>query len=182
LDSSESGGKISVFVLPEQKYAQDTVDLAMTLSEKYHHICYISLNKPCSSLLYTFSENSIDPDKFYFIDTITRTASIPVAVDYCNYVSSPGALTEISLAFANIFDSKKIDCLFFDSLSTLFVHESEATITKFVHFLMAKLKFIGCDAYFTVLKSDENSALIKDVHMFADEVIAGDLKSFHIAE
>jgi archaellum biogenesis ATPase FlaH len=167
----EGRGRISVLVIPEQKYASNMIDVLRSLAGKYNYICYVSLNKPSSSLLSILKENSIDTKKFYFIDAITRTAAIPLPVDYCTYVSSPGALTEISLAISNMFNNKNVDCILFDSLSTLFIHESEATITKFVHFLMAKLKVIGCDSFFTILKGDENSAMIKDIHMFADQVL-----------
>ncbi|MFH1126171.1 MAG: hypothetical protein V1703_03520 [Candidatus Altiarchaeota archaeon] len=168
---TEGKGKILVLAVPEQKYSQHMADILKTLSERYKCICYVSLNKPCNALLDMLKENSIDVSKFYFIDTITRTAKIPEPVDYCSFISSPGALTEISLAVSNFFATGRPDCLVFDSLSTLFVHEVESAITKFVHFMMAKMKVIGCDAYFTVLKADENSAMIKDIHMFADQVI-----------
>lgn len=169
---TEGKGKILVLVVPEQKYTQHLMGILKTLSERYSSICYVSLNRPCNSILENLRENSIDTKKFYFIDTITKTAKIPEPVNYCTYISSPGALTEISLAVSSFFDSDgKADCLIFDSLSTLFVHESESAITKFVHFLMAKMKVVGCDAYFTVLKTDESSTLIKDIHMFADQVI-----------
>jgi archaellum biogenesis ATPase FlaH len=169
---TEGKGKISVLVIPEQKYTQHLLGILKTLSERYKLICYVSMNKPCNSLLDLMKENVIDTSKFYFIDCITKTAKIPEQVNYCTYISSPSALTEISLAVSNYFMNEAgADCFIFDSLSTLYVHESESTITKFVHYLMAKLKVVGCDSYFTVLKTDENSTLMKDVHMFADQIV-----------
>jgi len=168
---AESRGRILVLVIPEQKYTKDLVDVSRSLAEKYSSICYVSLNRPCSDLTKMLAETSVDLNKFYFVDAITKTARIPEASNTCTYISSPGALTELSLAVSNFFDRNKADCLIFDSLSTLFVYESEMVITKFVHFLMAKLKVVGCDAYFTVLKGDENSALVKDISMFADQIV-----------
>jgi len=168
---AEAKGRILVLVIPEQKYTKDLIDVSKSLADKYSSICYVSLNRPCSDLTKLLAESTVDLKKFYFVDAITRTAKIPEPSNTCSYISSPGSLTELSLAVSNFFDRNKADCLIFDSLSTLFVHESESVITKFVHFLMAKLKVVGCDAYFTVLKGDENSALIKDISMFADQIV-----------
>ena len=86
-------------------------------------------------------------------------------------MSSPSALTELSLSISNILEREKFDYMIFDSLSTLLVYESETVITKFVHFLIAKVRVIGCNAIFTCLKQDVNSILIRDINMFADRVL-----------
>ncbi|MDD5111358.1 MAG: hypothetical protein PHG85_02310 [Candidatus Altiarchaeota archaeon] len=168
---ADSTGNILVLVVPEDNYSKNLVDLAKSLSEKYKTLCYVSLNRPCKSVMQMLTAAGVDLTRFYFMDAITKTARVPEPMSNVTYISSPGALTEISLAVANFFNVNHADCFIFDSLSTLSVHESETVIAKFVHFLMAKLKIVGCDSFFTVLKTDENSILMKDVKMFADQIV-----------
>ncbi|MFH0861713.1 MAG: ATPase domain-containing protein [Candidatus Altiarchaeota archaeon] len=134
-------------------------------------ICYISLNRPYTSLVKTFKKGGLDTERIYFIDAITRTAQIPQECKECEFVSSPGALTELSVTISKVMDGGQYKYIVFDSLSTLLVYESDTTIAKFVHFLMAKVRVAGCNALFTCLKQDAESVLIKDINMFADKVI-----------
>ncbi|MBU0763103.1 MAG: hypothetical protein KKD39_08775 [Candidatus Altiarchaeota archaeon] len=80
-------------------------------------------------------------------------------------------MTELSVSISKLMDAGTCKLIFFDSLSTLLVYESDTTIAKFVHFLMAKVRVTGCNAIFTCLKQDADSLLVKDINMFADRVI-----------
>jgi archaellum biogenesis ATPase FlaH len=68
-------------------------------------------------------------------------------------------------------EAKKVESILFDSLSTLLIYEKTTTVIKFVHALMAKLRSLHVGAVFIVLKEDINPDLLKNLYMFADEVI-----------
>jgi hypothetical protein len=163
--------QIIVVVIPEENYLERLMSLISDLSETKGNICYVSLNRPYSSLISSFHKAGIDTSRIHFIDAITRTAQIPPPSSECDYVSSPGALTELSVNITRVMESGNYRYVVFDSLSTLLVYESDATIAKFVHFLMAKVRVVGCNAVFTCLKQHADSMLIKDINMFADKII-----------
>lgn len=162
---------ILVLIIPDKDYKKKWMNLVKELSTVDGKICYISLNTPYETLLDSFKIMGIDASKFYFIDAITKTATIPEESEKCEYVSSPGALTELSLAISNLLDSKTFDYLIFDSLSTLLVYENENTVTKFIHQLISKIRVMKSKAVFSILKQDTGSVLLKDINMFADRVL-----------
>jgi hypothetical protein len=163
--------QIMVLIMPEENYLDRLMNVIKDMSSLPGRLCYISLNRPYNSLITTFHKAGIDTQKIYFIDAITKTAQMPQNTPECEFVSSPGALTELSVAISKVMDSGQFKYIVFDSLSTLLVYESDTTIAKFVHFLMAKVRVAGCNALFTCLKQDSDSVLIKDINMFADKVI-----------
>jgi KaiC/GvpD/RAD55 family RecA-like ATPase len=163
--------QILVLIMPEDDYIERLMNVVKQLTHLDGSICYISLNRPYDSLKETFEHGGLDLKDIYFIDAITQTAKIPSTCKECEFVSSPGALTELSVSISKVMDEGKHKFLLFDSLSTLLVYESDTTIAKFVHFLMAKVRVAGCGALFTCLNQDADSVLIKDINMFADRVI-----------
>ena len=59
----------------------------------------------------------------------------------------------------------------FDSLSTLLIYNKKETVSKFVHSVVNKIKASNITAVFTALEGDTQSALLKEIGMFVDEVI-----------
>ncbi len=165
------GGQIIVLVMPEDNYLGRMVSVVKDLASIDGKICYVSLNRPYNSLKSNFEAAGIDLSNIKFIDAITKTAQLPEECPECAFVSSPGALTELSVAISNAMEADSYSYILFDSLSTLLVYESDTTIAKFVHFLMAKVRVVGCNAIFTCLRQDSESILIKDINMFADKVV-----------
>ena len=163
--------QIVVLIIPDNDYVKSIISLTKELNDGGSKICYITLNRPYRSIHALFEKNGMDMSKFFFIDAITKTAEMAETTENCEFVSSPSALTELSLSISNILEREKFDYMIFDSLSTLLVYESETVITKFVHFLIAKVRVIGCNALFTCLKQDTGSILIRDINMFADKIL-----------
>jgi len=163
--------QIIVLIIPEENYTERLINIVKEMNQLDGKICYISLNRPYNSLLTSFKKAGINTDNIYVIDAITRTAQLALKCDNCEFVSSPGALTELSVTISNLMETGRFKYIIFDSLSTLLVYESDNTIAKFVHFLMAKVRVVGCNAIFTCLKQDADSILVKDINMFADKVI-----------
>jgi hypothetical protein len=164
-------GEVIVLLIPDEEYGKRIIEITKDLSRVSSKLCYVTLNLPYSSLERSFREKEIDISKFYFIDAITQTAEIPKEKENCEYISSPGALTELSLAVSNVLETQKFNYMVFDSLSTLLVYETPVVVTKFIHSLMAKIRVVGCKAIFTILKQDSSSMLLKDINMFADKIL-----------
>ncbi len=167
--ASTKKGEIAVFVIPEKEYASQLRSIISSASSSYSRICYVSLNKPYSSVLDSIKKNGADPKKFFFIDC-TENQADEKAGQVVN-VSSPKALTEMSITIGKVLEIGKIEALIFDSLSTLLVYEDPSTIVKFTHSLISILRSKNVSGFLMCAKSGQSEAIIKDISMFADRVV-----------
>lgn len=167
--------QITVFVVPNTKYATTLNELAKEVSTNYKKIAYISLNKPYNTLIKTLSKDGLNPTDFFVIDAVTHRV-IPSAQSTakCYYISGPSALTELGVAIGKLLAREKIDAVIFDSLSTLLVYQKGMSVIKFTHFVMSKIRTLEAKGVFTALKEDIDSGLIKDLNMFADKIVEVD--------
>ena len=164
--------KIVVLVMPNEKYAEDMIEISKNLSGRYKRPCYVSLNRPYSALIKTLEHKNIDTKRFFSIDGITRTASGKAdEIENCVFVNAPNALTELSLSITELFKTWKPDLLLFDCLSTILIYEKVETVLKFMHSLIARTKVSGCTAIFTALDGNVETDLINDLNPFVDKVI-----------
>jgi KaiC/GvpD/RAD55 family RecA-like ATPase len=134
-------------------------------------VCYITLNKTCPAIIETFSKSKIKLDNVRFIDAISKTITGKVKdTDSCVYISSPGALTELSMAITE-FIKKGYDYIIFDSLTNLLIYQGKGPVAKFVANLITKIKASKTKAVFYALKVDQHQELIQEASMFVDKVI-----------
>lgn len=164
-------GQVCVLVIPHESYNKHIVNLTKEASKAYGSICYATLNKPYNLLLKTFKENNIDPANFYFIDPATKSAVTNIFPKNVIPVESVSSITSLSIAISNVLEKKKAEGLILDSISTMLIYNNSASITKFMHFLVGKIKTLGCTGILTILEKDSDSSLMQDIGMFADNVI-----------
>ena len=108
---------------------------------------------------------------FIFIDAISKSfKSSPEQSDNVYYVSSPGALTELSLV-VNKFLKYNFDYLIFDSVSNLIVYNKIPVIHKFLRSLVNNIKKTKTKALFFIVESQENKDLISQCNLFFDNVV-----------
>lgn len=164
--------QISLVIIPGETYSEDLNKIYRYLNENYKRISYVSLNKINNILIKTLEKSGVDAKKFYFVDAISRTIMPNIAsTSTCAYVSSPSALTELNITINKSLDTKQFDTVLFDSLSTLLIYNDPATVTKFIHGLIGKIRAVGCTSILTSLEGDSGSMAIKDLGMFVDKVI-----------
>jgi len=163
--------QVIVAVIPNREYSVKLMEIVKVLAADHKRICYVSLNKPFDAIIKILEKSKIDSKKFCFIDCITQTVKAAKTTDRVLFISSPRALTDLSIAMTELLKTKKIESLFFDSLSTLLVYESASAVIKFAHAVMAQVRVTESKGVFTVLKEDVTSDLIKDMNMFADRIL-----------
>ena len=171
LQTEIGNNNIVLIMLSKENYRRSIIDVASFLDKNSSKVCYVCVNDPYGFVNSNLLKNSIDTKKFIFIDTLTRNVQDPPHVDNCIFVSSPSALTEISLAFSKALNEMHCDSSLFDTLSTMLVYEKSHAIIQFVHNILTKLRISSGRAVFVTLKDDSNSELIKDLFMFVDKVI-----------
>ena len=158
-----------LLIMSSVDYNKEIVDVVKKLSGK--NIVYVTLNKTRDSLIELFKKNKIKTENIVFVDAISKTIkSVPDQSEGVYYVSSPGAMTELSLVISK-FIKHDFNYLIFDSLTNLLVYESKAPVAKFVASLVNKVKESKTQAIFYALSVKEQEALIKESGMFVDKVI-----------
>ena len=151
------------------EYNDITLNLAKQLSGK--KVAYVTLNKTCIALRDHFKKEGVGVENFVFIDGITKTIkNVPDMSDGCYYVSSPNALTEISITISKLL-KHGFDYLVFDSLTNLLIYQEKAPVARFVSNAVAKIKSENGKALFYALSGGKQEALIQEAGMFVDRVV-----------
>jgi len=147
-----------LFIMPSQDYNRDVVKVVKSLKG---NIGYVTLNKTFDSLKETFKKAKVKTENILFIDAISKTIkSVPDQTEGCYYVSSPGSLTEISIAIDRII-KHEFDYLIFDSLTNMLVYESKAPVAKFVSSLVNKIRGSFDRAIWNVCRQGNRVKVIK---------------------
>lgn len=159
--------KILMLSVSSKNYRGATGDL-IDFSKNFKKTCYVTLNDPSDSII---SKLGKDSKRVYFIDCVTSTVKKPADREGVIYVSSPRALTEISIALKKAIDGFKMDFVIFDSVSALLVYEKSLSAMKFVHNMVLMLRESNMSVVFVILKEDVSEELMKDLSMFVDKVV-----------
>ena len=162
---------IALVIVKKEEYRSSLPQMISSLSSSSSKTAYVCINSPYNFVSGMVKKLGLEKEKFFFIDTVTRNVQEPPKADDCIFVSSPNALTEISLAISKALNEKKCDALFFDTLSALLIYENAHSIIHFTHSILTKLQISSGKAVFIALKEDLNSELVKDLYMFVDKVI-----------
>lgn len=159
-------------VFPVTDYPLQINELVKLVGDNHIKVLYVSLNRLYNPLKRKMIQDGVDVSKFLFVDCATRTAvAQPQEHDDCIYVSSPDALTEISIAITKTIQQSYPDIVLFDSLSTLLIYETPNVATQFVHSLINKMNAFGIKILFTVLDGEKEKPLINDMNMLMDKVL-----------
>jgi len=158
-----------LLLMPSAEYNDVLVETMKKISGG--SIVYVTLNKTNDSLEEMLKKKRINVKDTVFIDAISKTIKkTPDQAERTYFCSSPGALTEISLAVSK-FLKHDFDYLIFDSLTSLLVYQKKAPVGKFVSSLINKIKQSKTKAIFYALSVKEQSALIEQAGSFVDKVI-----------
>jgi archaellum biogenesis ATPase FlaH len=165
----------TLILIPSDRYNELIATVPQLISGS--KICYVTLNKTYNALIDLFSnEPNIDLKNFIFIDGITKSIGKVDNKNNCYFVSSPQALTELSIV-ASEFLKYQFDYIIIDSLTTLLIYQkSEEPVIKFLSNIVHKIKESGSRGIFYALNIEEHNLMIQESSMITDKLIDLDLK------
>lgn len=159
----------ALITIPHGKYYDLVTLIPKQLSGK--RICYITLNKTYGSLVEIFKNENIDMNNIAFIDAITKSVNRVENTSNCYFISSPQALTELSIAI-DAFLTLNFDYIIFDSITTLLIYQkAEEPVIRFITNIVNKIKKYNCKGIFYILDIKEHSVLIEESSMVMDKII-----------
>lgn len=168
----------ALLLVPGVEYNDVIVEMAKKLSKKT--VCYVTLNKTYTALKKLFEHHGVEMENLVFIDAISSTIkTTPEETEGCYFVSSPAAMTELSLAITK-FLKHNFEYLVFDSLTNLLVYSEKTPVAQFVSTLVNKIQESKTKAVFYALNTDKHKELIEECSMFVDDTV--DLSSKKKAE
>jgi len=168
LKSEFKHGKILLISIGSEKYRETQRGIVDFLAKTQEKVCYVTLNDPFDCIASNLGNREISG--LFFIDCVSSTVKSPKAERNVAFVSSPRALTEISIAIKSAL-AKGSDFIVFDSISAMLVYEEPLSILKFIHSIVLALRQTKSEAAFIILMEDAASGIFKDLKMFVDGVI-----------
>lgn len=161
--------KVVCVILPGNKFNEKIIELLKKIEDK--KVCYVTLNKGADVFIESFKKNKINSENFFFIDCVSKTIVVPKPIANCQFISSPNALTEISLAIDKCVDSG-FSTILVDSLSTFMIYHNANAINHFFHNLSNKTRTEkDNNLILTISSKDKDSEVFKKIELIVDEVI-----------
>lgn len=133
----------------------------------------VTVNKPYKVLSKMYAKEGISPDSYYVIDAITQYSGGECTPGpRVKYVTNPSNLTDLGIAITELLkrmpEGKK--CIMFDSVSMLLIHIPTATASKFLHFVVNKLKLSEVSGIFLCVEKGLDPVILSQMSSFVDHI------------
>ena len=173
LKTDFSKNQITLLTMSSLEYNDAIVNIMKQLTG---NTCYVTTNKTYDSLKEIFQKNKINTKNIIFLDSISKSLKkTQDNLEDVYFVSSPGALTELSLVIDK-FLKQGFDYLIFDSLTNLSIYQNKNICSKFIIDLISKIKKTKTKAILYALESKDQEDVINKVGGMVDKVIKLDSK------
>jgi KaiC/GvpD/RAD55 family RecA-like ATPase len=134
----------------------------------------VTVNKPNKVLAKVYAKEGISPESYYVIDAVTQySGGEPVPGPRVKYVNNPANLTDLGIAITEILKQMPAGkkCILFDSVSMLLIHIPSATASKFLHFVVNKLKLSDVSGIFLCVEKGLDPVILSQMSAFVDNIL-----------
>jgi hypothetical protein len=160
--------QVLLVVLPNNDYSENLVKCLKCCKEK--KIGYVTTNKGYWALNNYFEKEKINTNSMFFIDCVSKTIGTPKIAKNCTFISSPNALTELSIACKGLI-KLNVPLIVIDSLSTLAIYKKSSTLIKFVHDLTNKARESSTKLVWLISDKDRKTPLFQNLGMIVDNTV-----------
>jgi len=169
-----SGYKRIVLISNPDNFLKKSVGVIGALMKSHNSGVVITVTHPYSVIKKLLDEWGVDTKSLYFIDCITTAASgIRKKSDNCLYISSPSALSEITIGIVGALEKLrgKKKFIFIDSLGTFLIYVPLESLRKFSHFLATKIAIADVDGFFMFSEKDMDNKVLSELQSFCEKTI-----------
>ena len=172
LDAILTEGQIVLLMVPPAAIPSSVLEILSHLTKRGIKGIFVSVTRTFDALQRVFDGKGIDRNSIFVIDTLSgRSGARGDEPARCLYVSSPAALSDISILLDTALDQLGQGAfLLFDSVATLLMFNQFESVVKFFGFLTTKLRkrrLLG--VLFTL--STEERRLSDHISVFCDRVL-----------
>ena len=147
--------------------------LVKLLSEKNDKGIIVSANRPYSNLVNFYKRNDIDVNKMFVLDCVSKNGNNGgPKVENAVFLENASALTDISLCInEHLNGSSDKKFLFFDTLTTMLIHNKPQVFARFLHNILTKMRINGVGGVLISLIDDSNKETRAEIAQLCDKVI-----------
>jgi hypothetical protein len=146
--------------------------LVKYLSGKNDKGIVISANRPYANLFNVYEKNDIDVSKMFVLDCLSKSQDADEPHENVVFVENLSALTDISLSIdenMNSMQGKKF--IFFDSLTTMLIHNKPYVLARFIHNILTKMRLKGIGGVIISLYDNSHKEIRAEIAQLCDKVI-----------
>jgi hypothetical protein len=179
MTDSAGGGDVKEKILylmlaPPENINQMNVVVVKNILKRGCIPLVISINLPYKVLARIYTKEGIDPEKYYVVDAVTLySGGVCEPHPHVKYVTNPSNLTDLGIAVTEML--KRIPepdkCIVFDSVSMLLIHIPSVTTSKFLHFVVNKLKLSDVAGIFLCVEQGLDPLVMSQMRAFVDKII-----------
>jgi len=132
----------------------------------------VSANRPYITLLNIYKNNGIDTKKIYIIDCISKSLNADNKTPNVSFIENLSALTDISLSIdEHINNSTSKKFIFFDSLTTMLLHNNPNILARFIHKILTRMRLNSVGGVIISLQDINNREVRAEIAQLCDKVI-----------
>jgi hypothetical protein len=159
-------------VTPEKAFELGLASVKLLADRKASGII-VSANRPYSNLLSVYTKNGIDVSKMFFLDCISKNQNAEIKADNVVFIENASSLTDISLSInERIKNMNGKRFVFFDSISTLLIHNNPTIFARFLHGVLTKMRLTGSGGIIVSLNGHTNKEIRAEIAQLCDKVIS----------
>lgn len=135
-------------------------------------ICYITLNKPQTSLIESLIQDKANLNRFFIIDAITKSVvKDPKGPNNCVFVNSPIDFEELFSKVDEILNREEFGAVVFDSVCTLFSYGDQSDVLNFLRMLALRVSIADCEGIFVAIKPNIKPEILEQLNDVADKFV-----------
>jgi hypothetical protein len=149
-----------------------TTSLVKYFSNRNDKGIVLSANRPYVNLMSIYEKNNIDVSKMFILDCLSKSQHADTPADNVAFIENLSALTDISLSIEeqmNNMSGKKF--IFFDSLTTMLIHNKPFLLARFIHNIFTKMRIKGIGGIIVSLQDSLNRDIKAEIAQLCDRVI-----------
>jgi hypothetical protein len=156
-----------------EKAFEVSVAVAKWLTNMRDSGIIVSANRPYSNLISILNKNGVNLSKLFILDCVSKNLNGEVEADNVLFLENLSSLTDISLSISEhlkkVNGNKKF--VFFDSVTTMLIHNKPYIFARFVHNILTRMRLKGVGGILVSLKDKTNKEIRAEIAQLCDKVI-----------
>lgn len=156
-----------------EKAFEISMEAIKFLANNHYEGIVVSANRPYSNLMNFYKKNDIDISKMFVLDCVSKNLNGETYANNVHFIENLSSLTDISLSInerINMLKGEK-NFVFFDSITTMLIHNKPYVFARFVHSVLTKMRLNGIGGLLISLKDKTNKEIRAEIAQLCDKVI-----------
>lgn len=154
------------------------LELVSNLTEAGYSVIVVTSNSPSNILIRQYEDAGIDMQDVTIIDMVTAYSIGKRQEDHdsIHFVDRPGDLTKAGILISECINKNQGEkfAFVFDTINTMLIYSSMISVTRFIHFVINKLRLRDGRGFFLIVEKGVDNELLTDFEMLVDVSVPRD--------